>query len=127
MSSGNPLEADPECAQFAQLLMKQGQQNQLGFTNRQVRKIQATYPGKRIWKALNDKCFVIKGGKRRFDVSSFCREITKPEFMATRQCFIDAKAQYPGCDPREVCFGDIWRLCKRMEATWTEISLLASD
>lgn len=127
MSSVNPLEADPECAQFAQLLMKQGQQNQFGFTNRQVRKIQSTSAGDRIWKTLNDKCFVTKGGKRRFDISSFSREFTKPEFMATRQCFIDAKAKYPGYDPRVVCFGDIWRLCKRMEATWTEISLLDSD
>ena len=123
----NPLDADPECSQFAKLMLRQAQEENFGFTREQVRSINRTEKGQRIWRSLTEKCFPeISGGKgRRFDFSTFCRELCEPEFSATRRCFKVAKEQFASSDPREVCFVQVWDLCKRVEHVWTDLHSLA--
>ena len=124
----NPLDADPECAQLAKLIIRQSQEDDLfGFTKRQVRSIKRTEKGQRIWKSLSQTCFIeIPGKGRKFDFSAFCRELCQPEFTATRRCFRVAKESFASHDPREVCFVQVWDLCKRVEHVWTDLHSLAN-
>jgi len=122
----NPLEVDPECAQFAKLMLKQAQADNFGFTRTQVRKLESSERGSKIWKTLNENCFKEFPGKgRRFDFSLFCKELCSEEFSATRRCFRVAKEDYPHLDPREVCAVQVWDLCKRVEHRWTDLHHLA--
>ena len=125
MSSQNPLQADPECAQFAQLLMKQSQEENFGFTKRQVRNITASDRGRSLWKTVNENCFTVKAGKRKFDFGLLCRELCQPEFSSVRKCFKMAKNDYPDHDPREVCMREVWDPCKQIEFTWTDLTMRA--
>jgi hypothetical protein len=118
----SPLEADPECAQFAKLIMRQSSQENFGFTHKQVRSILQTDKGRKLWNALNSKCL---RDVKKFDFSMFCRELCEPEFGDTRRCFKFAKERYPGHDPKEVCFLQVWELCKRIEHVWTDLHTLA--
>ena len=124
----NPLEADPECAQFAKLMLKQAQQEDFGFTRNQVRNIENSDRGQKIWKSLKDNCFKEFPGKgKKFDFSLFCKELCESEFSDTRRCFRVAKLEYPNLDPREVCFVQVWDLCKRVEHVWADIHSLAGS
>ena len=118
----NPLDADPECAQFAKLILKQAQQEDFGFTRTQVRNINASERGRKIWNTLRESC---NAKSKKFDLSMFCKEMCNHEFSDTRKCFQTAKSQYPHLDPREVCFDQVWDLCKRVEHVWTDIHTLA--
>ena len=122
----NPLEVDPECAQFAKLIIRQSQETEgvaFGFNKGQVRRLTSTEKGLRLWNVLTKDCFrEVPGKGRRFDFSVFCRELCEPEFEDTRRCFKAAKQQYPNHDPREVCFRQVWDLCKRVEHVWTDIN-----
>ena len=124
----NPLEADPECAQFAKLILKQAQQEDFGFSRTQVRRIQGTDRGRKVWKTLTESCFKdFPGRGRKFDFSLFCKELCNPEFADTRRCFRIAKEEYSHLDPREVCFVQIWDLCKRVEHVWSDLHALAGS
>ena len=120
----NPLEADPECAQFARLILKQAQQEDFGFTRTQVWNITSSERGQKLWTTLNSNC---SGKGKKFDFSLFCKEMCTDEFSDTRKCFRVAKEQYPHLDPREVCFVQVWDLCKRVEHVWTNIHTLAGS
>jgi hypothetical protein len=124
----NPLDVDPECSQFAKLLLKQSEVNNFGFSNRQIGRINRTEKGAKLWKTLTETCFRDFPGKgRRFDFSLFCRELCDPEFSDTRRCFKVAKEQYPHLDSRKVCFVQVWDLCKRIEHVWTNVHVLAGS
>lgn len=124
----NPLEADPECMQLAQLIIKQssneGQGRQIfGFTKKQVRNLTCSQTGQAIWNSLNE-CFVPKGKLRKkvFDFSLFCRKFCEPELNLVRQCFKNARSDHPSHDPREICFPEVFNLCKKIECTWTDLT-----
>jgi hypothetical protein len=107
----NPLDADPECAQFAKLMLRQSAEDSFGFNRQQVRKLTSTERGKLMWDSLMKS---YRG--KKFDFSMFCRELCDPEFNTVRRCFRQAH------DPREVCFREVWDLCKKVEHVWTDIS-----
>ena len=125
----NPLSADPECAQLATLIIKQAGLENCGFSKRHIRNLRSTPRGTELWNTLA----AARGGvesvalKGKFDFSKFCREAVGPEFMATRACFKSAKAEYPSEDPRELCFGEILDLCKKIEFTWTDTVFRANE
>ncbi len=117
MSSVNPLSADPECAQFASLIVKQcNSDSNCGFTNAQIRRLKISSRGKDLWDQLGRS----RDGKK-FDLTRFCKEACNEEFTQARTCFKAAKSDYPSTDPRQVCFWEVADLCKRIEFTWTDI------
>ena len=123
--AGNPLEVDPECANFAKLIARQAGEVDFGFSKRQVRNLVSTPRGKEIWSRLNENCIKMNLGKRRFDFRQFCNDMCQPEFGLVRRCAATAKQQFPHNDAREVCYREIWDLCKRIEFVWTDLTLLA--
>jgi hypothetical protein len=112
----NPLAVDPECAQLASLIIKQAAMDNFGFSKKQTRTLQSTDRGRELWNLLNQA----KSSTSKFDFSRFCREACSQEYGATRRCFKAARSQYPHDDPRQVCFGQILDLCKRVEFVWTD-------
>ena len=120
MKAGEPLEADPECMQLAQLIIKQAANDSFGFNRRQIRQLNSSQRGQLLWGVLN-KALSLRSNKKFFDFSLFCRELCQPEFQHVRQCFKNAKSDFPSYDPREICFREVWDLCKKIEYTWTDI------
>lgn len=115
--SQNPLSVDPECQQFASLIIKQSQEANFGFSKTQVRNIRSTPRGDRLWCTLLDCC----KGKSKLDFSQFCRQFCSGDFSRVRSCFKNAKLAHPADDPREHCFREVWDLCKQVEFTWTDL------
>ena len=116
----NPLSADPDCAQLAALIVKQCSVDEnFGFSSSQVRKLRQTQRGENLWELLMRS----RGteGRKKFDLTRFCKEACSVEFITARNCFKVAKADYPSLDARELCFWEVADLCKRIEFTWTDI------
>jgi hypothetical protein len=114
----NPLAVDPECLQFATRVLKQARADpSMGFSKSQVRKINSTPQGRRLWGEVSTKCTI--GDK--FDFSAFCRQLCRPESDSLKKCVKRAKIYHSEYDPAEVCYGDVFSLCKRAEFVWTNL------
>ena len=113
----NPLSVDPECAQLATLIIRQASMDNFGFSKKQIRNLKSTHRGRELFSLLDSS----KSGSSKFDFSKFCREACSREHRDARKCFKHARAQYPDEDPRQLCFGQILDLCKRIEFVWTDI------
>jgi hypothetical protein len=117
MQSVNPLSADPECAQFAALIVKQcNLDSNCGFSNSQIRRLRNSHRGLDLWGQLGRS-----RDSQKFDLTRFCKEACSDEFLRARTCFKTAKSENPSADPRQVCFWEVADLCKRIEFTWTDI------
>ena len=116
--ASNPLSGDPECAQFASLIIRQAQEENFGFSKRQIRNLTSTSQGQVLWNTLNS-CF--KNPRRKFDFGQFCRDLCSPQFNGLKQCFKTAKIEFPEYDPRQICYREVWDMCKQIEYTWTDL------
>ena len=126
MSSVNPLSADPECAQLAAMIVQQcSMDDNFGFTKSQVRRLRESQRGKDLWERLERS--KTSEGRKKFDLSKFCKETCSDEFSTARSCFKNARSEYPSVDPRELCFWEVADLCKRIEFTWTDIVTRANS
>jgi len=122
----NPLSIDPECAQLATLIIKQSSQGKnFGFSNRQLKNLKSTDRGRELWGFFNQSNR--RGDSSKFDFSQFCRDACGVEYGAARKCFKASRNQYPDEDPRQVCFGEILDLCKRIEFVWTDVGFRANQ
>ena len=122
----NPLSADPECAQLTTQIVRQCSQDMnFGLTGKQVRRLRSTHRGESLWEQLVASRVV--EGKKKFDLTKFCKQVCSDEFTTARKCFKNAKSDYPMVDSREVCYWEVLDLCKRIEFTWTDIMSRANS
>lgn len=116
MSGGRPLDADPECAQLAKLIIKQSRAPNFGLSPSQLRRLQSTSEGIASWNIILQS--FSKNGK--FDFGKWTRNIGMDNITALQQCLKSAKAMHPHSDPREFCVLQVLDTCKRIEHAWTQ-------
>ncbi len=122
MSGGGPLDADPECAQLAKLIIKQAKSPNFGLSSSQDRKMKSSSEGRMSWETMLESF-----SRAKFDFGKWTRRVASEPMASLQQCIQSARTKHPTRDPREFCVVEVFDTCKQIEHSWTKFVFHAVD